>query len=149
MLYDEQDGLLFAADQVIEKISPNVSVFASEPNGDPLGHFLRTLREMRREIPDNTLVLAGHGRPFYGLHGRCLALEQHHEDRCQLIRGACSAGPNSVSDLVPILFTRELDPHQMSFAFTETLAHVNRLVRRSELTQVMSGSKTRYVLSSG
>lgn len=145
MLYCERDKLLFAADQVIEKISPNVSVFAGEPNGDPLGHFLRTLRGLRQELPEDVLVLSGHGRPFYGLHQRCLELEAHHEGRCQLIREACGTAPHSVADLVPILFTRKLDAHQMGFAFTETLAHVNRLVRRSELQAVRSGGKVFYV----
>ncbi|MFD2858279.1 hypothetical protein ACFSZS_30875 [Seohaeicola zhoushanensis] len=42
-----------------------------------------------------------------------------------------------MADLVPVLFTRKLDAHQMSFAFTETLAHVNRLVRRGELQPVL------------
>lgn len=145
MLYNDKDRLLFAADQVIERISPNVSVFANEPNGDPLGHFLRSLRLMRQELPNNVLVLSGHGRPFRGLHERCLDLEQHHEERCQSIRDACLKGPHSVADLVPILFSRQMDPHQMSFAFTETLAHVNRLIRRSELRMIHKDSRIFYV----
>ena len=145
MLYNDKDRLLFAADQVIERISPNVSVFANEPNGDPLGHFLRSLRLMRQELPNDVLVLSGHGRPFRGLHERCLDLERHHEERCQRIRDACLGGRQSVADLVPILFPRPLDPHQMSFAFTETLAHVNRLMRRSELRMSVDNGRIFYV----
>lgn len=145
MLYNEKDRLLFAADQVIERISPNVSVFANEPNGDPLGHFLRSLRLMRQELPSDVLVLSGHGRPFLGLHERCRDLERHHEERCQRIRDACLKGPHSVADLVPVLFSRALDPHQMSFAFTETLAHVNRLLRRSELRRITDNGKIFYL----
>lgn len=136
MLYHDEERLLFAADQVIEKISPNVSVYAGEPHGDPLGHFLRSLRMLRAEIPDDVLVLPGHRRPFVGLHARSTALEAHHEDRCDLIRAACATGPRSVAELVPVLFDRPLDPHQMSFAFTETLAHVNRLIRRGEIAAI-------------
>lgn len=136
MLYSEADKLLFAADQVLEKISPNVSVWAGEPNGDPLGHFLRTLRYLRAEIPDDVLVLPGHRRPFHGLHHRCEELEAHHEERCDRIRAACAEKPHSIAELVPILFTRPLDPHQMSFAFTETLAHANRLIRRGEIEEI-------------
>lgn len=139
MLYCEEEKLLFAADQVMERISPNVSVFAGEPNGDPLGHFLRTQRLLRAEVPDEVLVLAGHHRPFYGLHLRCTELEHHHEERCDIIRAACLERPMSASELVPMLFRRELDAHQMSFAFTETLAHVNRLVRRGEIETVRDG----------
>jgi glyoxylase-like metal-dependent hydrolase (beta-lactamase superfamily II) len=145
MLYDEKGKLLFAADQVIERISPNVSVFANEPNGDPLGHFLRSLRLMRQELPGDVLVLSGHGRPFLGLHERCLDLERHHEERCQLIREACAVAPRSVADLVPVLFHRALDPHQMSFAFTEALAHINRLVRRNELRRTVENGRIFYV----
>lgn len=146
LLYCEEEKVLFSADQVIERISPNVSVYANEPNGDPLGHFLRSLRLMRRELPDDVLVLSGHGRPFRGLHERCVDLELHHEERCQRIRDACLRGAHSVADLVPILFPRPLDPHQMSFAFTETLAHVNRLMRRSELRKTVEGGRIFYVV---
>ncbi|PTX03022.1 MBL fold metallo-hydrolase [Pararhodobacter aggregans] len=136
MLYCDDERLLFAADQVIERISPNISVYANEPNGDPLGHFLRSLRFLRQEIPGDVLVLPGHRLPFYGLHQRCAELEAHHEERCDLIREACASAPRTVADLVPILFPRPLDPHQMTFAFTETLAHVNRLVRRGEIETI-------------
>ena len=45
MLYCAEDRLFFAGDQVMEKISPNVSVWAIDPHGDPLGLYLRSLRE--------------------------------------------------------------------------------------------------------
>ncbi len=141
LLYCEDEKLLFAADQVIEKISPNISVFANEPNGDPLGHFLRSLRFLSSEVPNDVLVLPGHRRPFYGLNERCKELEAHHEERCDRIRKACAIKPHTNAELLPLLFTRELDPHQTSFAFTETLAHVNRLVRRGEIETVADGER--------
>jgi len=133
MLYCESERLLFAADQVLERISPNVAVWAGEPDGDPLGHYLRSLRWLGTEIPNDVLVLPGHMRPFYGLHERARELIAHHELRCALILEACGRGPQSIPQLVPLLFRRKLDAHQMSFAFAETLAHANRLVRRGEL----------------
>lgn len=147
MLFCPNDKLLFAADQVMERITPNVSVYAGEPNGDPLGHFLRTLRVLRQEIPAEVLVLPGHGRVFRGLHLRCLEIEEHHERKCQLIRDVCSTNPSTVADLVPVLFKRPLDAHQMTFAFTETLAHINRLVRRGELHFQLSGHETRFKMT--
>lgn len=147
MLYNEEERLFFAADQVIEKISPNVSVYAGEPHGDPLGHFLRGLRMLRAEIPDDVLVLPGHRRPFIGLHQRCTELEAHHEERCDLIRNACARAPQSVADLVPALFPRQLDPHQMSFAFTEALAHVNRLIRRGEIDAIKQDGRVLHVVT--
>lgn len=128
MLYSPRDGLLLAADQVIAKISPNVSVWAVEPEGDPLGLYLRSLAALERDLPADTLVLPGHQLPFVGLHHRCRELAAHHRDRCDLIADACRGGARTVAELVPVLFTRELDPHQLSFAFSETHAHVNRMI---------------------
>jgi glyoxylase-like metal-dependent hydrolase (beta-lactamase superfamily II) len=133
MLYCEAERILLAADQVLEHISPNVSVWAGEPDGDPLGHYLRSLRMLINDIPNDVLVLPGHMRPFYGLHARAQELIAHHEMRCGIILDACRDADRSVAEMVPLLFRRSLDPHQMGFAFAETLAHANRLVRRGEL----------------
>ncbi|MFM2278326.1 MAG: hypothetical protein RLZZ444_557 [Pseudomonadota bacterium] len=141
MLYCEDEKLLFAADQVIEKISPNISVYASDPNGDPLGHFLRSLRFLRANLPEDVLVLSGHRRPFIGLQQRCEELERHHEERCDAIRAACAKAPHTVAELVPFLFHRSLNPHEMSFAFTEAIAHVNRLIRRGEIRSERNGAR--------
>jgi glyoxylase-like metal-dependent hydrolase (beta-lactamase superfamily II) len=133
MLYSAQESMLLAADQVIAKISPNVSVWAVEPDGDPLGLYLRSLTKLERELPADTLVLPGHHLPFLGLRHRCRELAEHHSDRCDRIADACRDTIKSVAELVPVLFTRPLDPHQLSFAFTETHAHVNYMVARGIL----------------
>jgi glyoxylase-like metal-dependent hydrolase (beta-lactamase superfamily II) len=134
MLYCPADNLFLAADQVLAKITPNISVWAVNPTGDPLGLYMRSLAELKARLPADALVLPGHQLPFYGLHTRVDELIAHHEKRCALIAEACRAAPRSAAELVPVLFTRQLDPHQMSFAFSETLAHVNFMLRRGELT---------------
>ena len=128
MLHLPEERLLLAADQVIEKISPNVSVSAFEPEGNPLGAFLHSLESLRREVDDSVLVLAGHRLPFHGLHERCTALIAHHDERCDIIRDALQSGPKSAAQLLPAMFPHQLTPHEMSFAFTELLAHANYLV---------------------
>ena len=42
-----------------------------------------------------------------------------------------------------MLFRRALDPHQLSFAFSETHAHVNRMVRRGELVWIHEAEASR------
>jgi glyoxylase-like metal-dependent hydrolase (beta-lactamase superfamily II) len=133
MLYCAADNVFLAADQVLAKITPNISVWAVNPTGDPLGLYLRSLSEIKQRIPADALVLPGHQLPFYGLHARADQLIAHHEKRCAMIAEACRTAPRSAAELVPVLFTRQLDPHQMSFAFSETLAHVNCMLRRGEL----------------
>jgi glyoxylase-like metal-dependent hydrolase (beta-lactamase superfamily II) len=134
MLYCAADNVFLAADQVLAKITPNISVWAVDPNGDPLGLYIRSLAELKHHIPASVLVLPGHQLPFYGLHTRSDELAHHHEIRCAAIAEACRAKPCSAAELVPVLFTRELDPHQMSFAFSEVQAHVNYMVGKGVLT---------------
>ncbi len=133
MLYCATDNIFLAADQVLAKITPNISVWAVDPDGDPLGLYIRSLGELKARIPADALVLPGHQLPFYGLHTRGDELIAHHRLRCDAIAEACRNAPRSAAELVPVLFSRELDPHQMSFAFSEAQAHVNYMLRRGEL----------------
>lgn len=143
ILFSRQDNILFIADQVLAKITPNVMTWAVEPTGDPLGLFLRSLDFVAEAFPPETLVLPGHQLPFVGLNLRASELKAHHHARCAAIVEACAHGRKSVADLVPILFTRPLDPHQMGFAFGEVHAHVNYLLRRNRLVQEGKGSLIR------
>ncbi len=133
MLHCPEAKIFLAADQVLAKITPNISVWAVDPQGDPLGLYLRSLRALSAAIPPETLVLPGHQLPFRGLQARCAELADHHGERCRLIAEACRQRPHSVAELVPVMFHRPLDPHQLSFAFSEVFAHVNAMLRRGEL----------------
>ncbi|HUB16387.1 MAG TPA: MBL fold metallo-hydrolase [Acetobacteraceae bacterium] len=145
MLVRPVENLFFAADQVIARISPNVSVHAMEPDLDALGIYLRSLRALREAVPPEVLVLPGHGLPFLGLHTRIDELIAHHAQRCGLIADACRGRPPSVAELVPHVFHRELDAHQTGFAFGEVLAHVNHMLGAGELIlQTDSAGTDRY-----
>jgi glyoxylase-like metal-dependent hydrolase (beta-lactamase superfamily II) len=139
MFYCAGEKLLLAADQVLAKISPNVSVWAVDPHGDPLGLYLRSLTALKAQLPPDTLVLPGHQLPFHGLHVRSDELVAHHDARCRAIAAACRAKPRSAAELVPVIFRHPLDAHQMSFAFSEVLAHVNYMLREGRL--VWAGAK--------
>jgi glyoxylase-like metal-dependent hydrolase (beta-lactamase superfamily II) len=134
MLYSKADNFVLIGDQLLAKISPNVSVEAMDPEGDPLGAYLRSLERLKATLPEDVLVLPGHNLPFVGLHARADELIAHHEARCIAILEACKAGPQTVAELVPVIFGRRIeDPHQLVFAFSEALAHVNILVRDGRL----------------
>jgi glyoxylase-like metal-dependent hydrolase (beta-lactamase superfamily II) len=134
MLLNRTEKIFFAADQVLAKITPNVSVAAVDPEGDPLGIYLRSLRALKDTIGEDVLVLPGHQLPFRGLGARASQLERHHLLRCEAIARACRTAPRSAAELIPHIFERALDAHQMGFAFSEVLAHVNYMLRRGELT---------------
>ena len=137
MLYCEEINVFLSADQVMAKITPNISVDPIDPDGDPLGIYLRSLKELKRRIPEDALLLPGHNLPFTGIMTRIAELEAHHKARCEIIVQACRETPHSAADMVPLLFGRGIvDPHQLSFAFSESLAHANYLIRRGELEAI-------------
>jgi glyoxylase-like metal-dependent hydrolase (beta-lactamase superfamily II) len=64
MLYSAADKLFLAADQVLAKITPNISVWAVEPDGDPLGLYLRSLRELKAQVARTCWCCRGISCPF-------------------------------------------------------------------------------------
>jgi glyoxylase-like metal-dependent hydrolase (beta-lactamase superfamily II) len=121
----EDDKLFISGDMVLPRISTNVSVFEMEPEGDPLPRYLRSL-DRYLMLPADTLVLPSHGKPFIGLHRRVVQQHEHHQARLDEVLAAC-AQPSSAADIVPVMFKRELDLHQMTFALGESLAHLHAL----------------------
>ena len=74
-LLSDELGVLVSGDQVLPRISSNVSVFPTEPDADPLGEWIASIEHLRTTLGDHLLVLPAHGEPFRGLHARldCLA----------------------------------------------------------------------------
>jgi len=135
-LYCEDLGLVISGDMLLPRISTNVSVWPTDPEGDPLGHFLRSIRRYR-ELPAATLVLPSHGLPFRGAHARIAQLEAHHEQRLAELLDACREAPRSAADVLELLFRRKLDTHQMFFAMGEAIAHLHYLERAGGLRRAV------------
>lgn len=131
-LYCAELGLLIAGDMVLPRISTNVSVIDLEPEADPLPLYLASLDRLLA-LPADTLVLPSHGKPFRGLHERVAQLHAHHEERLDDVIEACREAPRSAADVLPVLFRRELDLHQTTFAMGEAIAHLNALWHRGAL----------------
>jgi glyoxylase-like metal-dependent hydrolase (beta-lactamase superfamily II) len=132
-LYSDELRVLISGDQILPKITPNISVWASEPDANPLDDYLGSLDQFRA-LPADTLVLPSHNLPFRGLHRRLDELRHHHDERLDRLRNApVPPGGMSAADAVPILFRRELDTHQFGFAMGEALAHLAYLEGSAEM----------------
>ncbi len=136
-LYSDALNVLISGDMVLPRISTNVSVFAVEPEGNPLQDYLDSLNKFA-DLPDDVLVLPSHGKPFRGLHTRIDQLREHHAARLAEVLDACRV-PVSAMDIVPIMFRRPLDAHQLSFALGEALAHLHKLWNDGVLKRVTTG----------
>ena len=136
-LWCEEAGVLIAGDQVLPKITTNVSVWPERPRENPLRSYLDSLARVR-PLGVDALVLPSHGLPFRGLHDRLDALVQHHEARLSEAADVLTE-PRTAADLVPVLFRRELDAHHLGFAIGETVAHLNFLEAEHRAVRVTGG----------
>ena len=125
-LYCEPARVLISGDMVLPKISTNVSVYAQEPEGNALALFLASLKKFD-DLPEDTLVLPSHGRPFKGLHTRTSQLHAHHQERLAEVMQACAVKASSAHDMLPVIFKRPLNFHQTTFAMGESVAHLHLL----------------------
>ena len=133
-LYCPALKLLISGDQVLPRITPNVSVFPTEPEGDPLKEWLRSSARLREILPDDLLVLPAHEAPFYGLHVRMSQLIETHKRDLKSLFDYLEQ-PRRAVDCFPALFNREIDEGSMGLATGETLAHLNCLLGRRRITR--------------
>ena len=119
-------NVLPGGDMMLPRISTHVSVHAGEPESNALALFLDSIDRFRA-LPEDTLVLPSHGKPFTGLHTRIAQLHDHHRDRLAEVMEACTARACSAADILPVMFRRPLDMHQTTFAMGEAVAHLHAL----------------------
>ena len=117
--------VLISGDMVLPRISTNVSVVAIEPESNPVQQYVDSLDRYTR-LAAATLVLPAHGKPFRGLHTRVTQLREHHAARLEEVLTACSEA-RTAAEILPVMFHRPLDGHQLSFALGEALAHLHQL----------------------
>jgi glyoxylase-like metal-dependent hydrolase (beta-lactamase superfamily II) len=119
-----RDGVLIAADHVLDPISPTVGLWpASRP--DPLADYLHALEGTIELAP--RIAFAGHGETIGDPVARCLALIEHHRERLDAAEAALGAEPLSGYAVSLPLFGDELKPAARRFAVAETLSHLERL----------------------
>ncbi|MEE4350029.1 MAG: MBL fold metallo-hydrolase [Pacificimonas sp.] len=124
-LLDHEGKLLIAGDQVLPRITSNISVHMTEPMANPLGDWLDSIEKLRG-LPDDLLVLPAHGFPFRGLHERLDQLENDHRNKLGQLRGFL-AKPRRAVDTFEVLFGRAITDSEYGMATGEALAHLRWL----------------------
>ncbi len=144
-LWSPADGLLIAGDQILPRISSNVSVHPTEPLADPLGDWIGSIERLRARLPAHTLVLPSHGEPFTGVHARLDRLARGHGLGLQRLRERLAAGPLRAVDVFTALFARPIQGGELlGMATGEAVAHLNHLQRRGEITSAVAADGQRW-----
>lgn len=125
-LIDFANKVMIAGDQILPRITSNVSVSITEPEGDPLGDWLASIEKFRA-LPDDLLVLPAHGEPFYGLHARLDRLEEGHRTSLDRLQAHLAKEPRRAVDCFSVLFGRAIEEPILGLATGEALAHLRHL----------------------
>ena len=134
-LYCADKKVLISGDQVIPRISSNVSLFPTEPMGNPLQDWIDSCHRLRTVLPDDVLVCPAHNEPFYGLHARLKALIDGHENSLSRLHAVCEEPRRAIDGKVfSVLFKRKIGREVFFMAAGESLAHLMCLVHRGELS---------------
>ena len=136
-LFCESLNVLISGDQVIPRITSNVSVSGMEPEGNPLKEWFSSHERFLEVLPHDALVLPAHNAPFYGLHYRLRYLIDHHEDHLLALEEACAEHESHALELLPVLFKRKLDENHINLALGECVAHLNFLHQRGQIERTV------------
>ena len=140
-LYCPALRVLISGDQVLPRISSNVSVYPTEPEADPMADWLASIAKLRREIPDDdadVLVLPAHNEPFRGLHARLDALERGQQVALSRLERTLREKPRRAVDVFGALFGRPIEEANVALlgmATGESVACLNHLMHRGRVAR--------------
>ena len=120
-----RDGVLVAADHVLDRISPTVGLWPRSRT-DPLGDYLGALEATI--ALEATVALPGHGEPIGDPTARARELIAHHRERLAATAASLGTEPQTGYEVSFPLFGDDLTPAARRFAVAETLSHLERLV---------------------
>ncbi|MEL6324641.1 MAG: MBL fold metallo-hydrolase, partial [Pseudomonadota bacterium] len=131
-LYCPELNVLISGDQLLPKISSNVSVHPTEPEADPLTDWLTSCEKIKSIVPKDVLVLPAHNEPFTGAHARLEALIDGHETAMVRLHQRLAEAPRRAVDTFPALFSQKIGPDLLGLATGEAMANLNCLLGRGQ-----------------
>ena len=133
-LWSRDDNLVLAGDQILPSISPNIGVYPTEPEADPLCDWLDSCARFATLARADHLVLGGHKMPFTGLPLRMRQLTENHHGALDRLR-AHLAEPRTAGECFAPLFKRKIDHGTYGLALVEAVAHLNHLHQAGEVSR--------------
>ncbi|PVA09625.1 MBL fold hydrolase [Pelagivirga sediminicola] len=133
-LWSTDCNLVIAGDQILPSISPNIGVYPTEPEADPLADWLEACGRLAAHAREDHLVLGGHKLPFTGLPLRMEQLIDNHHGALRRLE-AHLAQPHTAAECFAPLFKRRIDAGTYGLALVEAVAHLNHLHKLGRVTR--------------
>jgi glyoxylase-like metal-dependent hydrolase (beta-lactamase superfamily II) len=121
-LWSKDCNLVIAGDQILPSISPNLGVYATEPEADPVADWLEACERLRVLAREDHLVLGGHKLPFTGLPARMRQLVENHHSALGRLEAYLET-PRAASEVFEPLYKRRIGSGEYGLALVEAMAH--------------------------
>ena len=135
-LWSNVDDIVIAGDQIISSISPNLGVYATEPNANPVKEWIDTCHKLSAFASDKHLTLPGHKLPFTGLKFRLKQMVENHELALNRLVNFLEK-PHTAEECFSILFGKSIQKSEYGLALVEAVAHVNYLYLEGTVSRVL------------
>jgi len=133
-LWCAEENLFISGDQILPRISSNVSVHPTEPEANSLQDWLDSCRKLIDVVPQEALVLPSHNEPFHGAPIRLHELIDMHEANMEKLHRLCEQ-PKRAIDCFPALFRSRITQGNYMMATGESIAHLNCLRTRGRVVR--------------
>ncbi len=133
-LWSEDASVVLAGDQIIASISPNIGVYATEPEADPVAEWLESCERFQHFADPTQLVLPGHKLPFVGTASRLDQLIQNHHGALRRLE-AFLGEPHTAAECFRTLFKRDISGGEFGLALVEAMAHCVHLWHAGRVTR--------------
>ena len=134
--WSRDDHLVIGGDQLLPSISPNLGVYPTEPEADPVKDWIKSCEYFRDFADEDQLILPGHKLPFTGLQTRLRQLTENHEGALRRLLDHLSE-PQAAGDCFLPLFKRNIGRGEYGLALVEAVAHMNHLHQAGLVTRGM------------
>ena len=134
-----EDGLVIGGDQLLPGISPNIGVYPTEPEADPLTDWITATDRFKPHATAGQLVLPGHKLPFTGLPLRLAQMTENHHAALERLMTHLHR-PRTAVECFPALFKRTIGEAEYGLALVEAVAHLNCLHRQGQISRRLSQS---------
>jgi len=132
--WSEDGTIVLGGDQLLPSISPNLGVYATEPEADPVADWMESCELFKARATGSELVLPGHKLPFTGLSSRLDQLIENHESGLSRLRHHL-AEPKTARECFMPLFKRDVGGGEYGLALVEAMAHCLHLWHLGEATR--------------
>ncbi len=133
-LWSDAGDLVIGGDQFLPGISPNLGVYATEPDADPVGEWLESCERFLPFATDAQLVLPGHKLPYRGLPLRLRQMIGNHHAALDRLRAALVV-PLTAVGCFAALYAREIGAGEYGLALAEAVGHLNHLTRAGDVAR--------------